>query len=167
MVKQSFKKNKTNNLRTTSSYNILYWDHGMQLKAKALSLIWCFVYRWSRLIPMVMVLVKHNIFWDIVINQNGTSPSEHRHLLCRDTKGQLGLKFPKHYRYIWLIIHEILTNFIHFHLEIKDAHATICIVTRMSYMTIFIATQLLKQGLLCNQVHWVLLLQESEGIPPA
>ena len=41
---------------------ILYLNHGKELKAKALRSIWCFEYRRSRLIPTVMVLVKHSIF---------------------------------------------------------------------------------------------------------
>ena len=37
---------------------------------------------------------------EVVIIQNGTSPSECRHSLCWYTKGQFGLKWPKHYNSI-------------------------------------------------------------------
>ena len=42
-------------------------------------------------------------------------------------KRTIGLKFPKHYRCAWPLIHKILTIFIHFHLDIRDAHLTIFI----------------------------------------
>ena len=44
---------------------ILYLNHGEELKAKALPLIWCFVYR---LMPMVVMLVRHNIFLRYHVN---------------------------------------------------------------------------------------------------
>ena len=41
---------------------ILYLNHGEELKTKDLPLIWCFMYRRSRLMPMVIVLSQaHNI----------------------------------------------------------------------------------------------------------
>ena len=41
---------------------ILYLNHGKELKANAPAIDWCFMYRWSRFMPIVMVLVTHNIF---------------------------------------------------------------------------------------------------------
>ena len=81
-----------------------------------------------------------NFFYGSVINQNGTSPSECWHALCRHTIGQLGLKWPKHYRCAWPLIHDLQTILIYFYFESRVAHETMCIATRVSQMTICIAT---------------------------
>ena len=47
---------------------ILYLNHGEELKAKALPLIWCFVYLRSRLMLMVLMLVRHGIFLRYHVN---------------------------------------------------------------------------------------------------
>ena len=77
---------------------------------------------------------------EIVISQNGTSPSECWHSLCRYKKGQIGLKLQKHYICAWTLMHYPQTSLIYFYFEFWVAYTTMCIVTRVSYVSICIAT---------------------------
>ena len=64
---------------------ILYLNHGEELKAKALPLIWCFMYQRSRLMPMVLVLVMHGIILRYHVNmQFNKIPQLAMHCNVRD-----------------------------------------------------------------------------------
>ena len=76
-----------------------------------------------------------------VISQNGTSPSEYRHSSCWYTKGHFGLKWPKHYKWAWPLMHFPQTNLVYFYYELWVAYTTICIETHVSYMIICISTR--------------------------
>ena len=64
-------------------------------------------------LPRTEVLVPYSLsinllfHWAMnsVISQNGTSPSECQHFSCWYTKGQFGLKCPKHYRWASPLMH--------------------------------------------------------------
>ena len=55
-------------------------------------------------------------------------------------KNKLGLKWPKHYRCAWPLMHYLQTSLIYLYLEFWVAYATICIATQVSYTTMCIAT---------------------------
>ena len=76
-----------------------------------------------------------------VISQNGTSSSEYQHSSCWYTKGQFGLKWPKHYRWAWPLMHYPQTRLVYFYYEFWVAYATICIATCASYTSICISTR--------------------------
>ena len=68
-----------------------------------------------------------------VISQNGTSPSECQHSSCWYTKGQFGLKWPKHYIWAWPLMYFPQTILVYFYYEFWVAYTTMCIATRVSY----------------------------------
>ena len=67
----------------------------------------------------------------IVISQNGTSPSQCWHSSCWYTKGQFGLKWPKHYRWAWPLIHFSQTRLVYFYYGFWVAYTTMCITSRV------------------------------------
>ena len=55
-------------------------------------------------------------------------------------KDKFGLKWPKHYRWAWPLIHYLQTSFVYFYYGFWVAYATMCIATCISYASICIAT---------------------------
>ena len=104
------------------------------------SLILSQLNKWSFLSLILPPSHRKHISSASIINLNGTSSSKYWHPLCQDTKGQFGLKFPKHYRCVWTLMHYPQTSLIYFYSEFWAAYATMCIATRVSYPSICIAT---------------------------
>ena len=56
-------------------------------------------------------------------------------------KDKLGLKWPKHYRCAWPLMHDLYTSLIYFYFEFRVAHTPFFIATRVPHASICIATR--------------------------
>ena len=105
---------------------------------------------WTYEFSKIMIIMYFGHRFPLTSHIRGHMLSTQMALLCPSAdithvgtqKDKLGLKWPKHYRCAWHLIHYPKTNLIYFYSDFWVAYATICIATRVSYASICIATRI-------------------------
>ena len=103
---------------------------------------------WNSEFSKIMIIMYFGHRFPLTSHIRGNLLSAKMALLCPSAniphvgtqKDKLGLKWPKHYRCAWPLMHDLHTSLIYFYSKFWVAHATMCIATHMSYATMCIAT---------------------------